>query len=164
LQNHTNGGDVLLMNGRARSMDLIHRPSADRSQSQSYRVTRLLILVSTCFLLLNAPFHSCTIGLKIYVAKNPILVNNLSEIPHHSYENSKQHNQTLSNVISVTNDLINQNEMMNKLKSLKLFYIIIIITQHISYASYSINFFLYSFCGMKFRRELTSSTTLQNTV
>lgn len=34
------------------------------------------------------------------------------------------------------------------------FYIVVIITQHIAYLSYSINFFLYSFCGMKFRKEL----------
>jgi hypothetical protein len=60
---------------------------------------------------------------------------------------------------------------------MEFFYIIVIVTQHIAYASYSINFFLYSFCGMKFRRELirymskkrrsgtiSRSTTMQNTL
>jgi hypothetical protein len=145
-------------------MDLIHRPSSVHSKSQSYRVTRMLIVVSTCFLLLNAPSHICTIGFKIYSLKNPISIDNSNEISAQSHENFKQYNQTsiilLTNVDVVANrkKISNENDLSkNKNKHLKwmeLFYVIIIITQHISYVSYSINFFLYSFCGMKFRGEL----------
>jgi hypothetical protein len=159
------------MNGRARSMDLIHRPSTVHSKSQSYRVTRMLIIVSTCFLVLNAPAHICTIGLKIYTIQNSIPV----EEP---YEDMKQYNQSLPSFDSATHSS-KLNEIPNydqNFKWAELYYIIVIITQHIAYVSYSINFFLYSFCGMKFRRELlrfmspknrpltiSRSNTVQNT-
>ena len=136
--------DAFSQNGRARSIDLIHRPSTVHSRSQSYRVTRMLIIVSTCFLVLNAPAHICTIGLKIYTIQNSIAV----EEP---YENIKQHNQTLPSYSSKQNEISNYDQ---NFKWAEFYYIIVIITQHIAYASYSINFFLYSFCGMKFRREL----------
>jgi hypothetical protein len=157
-------------------MDVSRRSSSICSKSQSYRVTRMLIIVSTCFLLLNAPSHICTIGFKIYSLNQAILIDNSNEIPIQSQENFKQYNQTLLNnisFISIQNGISNDN---NHLKWIELFYILIIITQHIAYASYSINFFLYSCCGMKFRRELlryvskrcgkrrtSRSTTVQNT-
>ncbi|CAF1621132.1 unnamed protein product [Rotaria magnacalcarata] len=56
-----------------------HTPSirsTTRSHAQSHRVTRMLILVSTCFLLLNAPSHICTITLKVYTLKKSQLFNN----------------------------------------------------------------------------------------
>jgi len=142
----------------------------------------MLIIVSTCFLLLNAPSHICTIGFKIYSLNQAILIDNSNEIPIQSLENFKEYNQTLLNnisSISIQNGISNQMNMSNynnHLKWIELFYILIIITQHIAYASYSINFFLYSCCGMKFRRELlryvskrcgtrktSRSTTVQNT-
>jgi len=140
-------------------MDLMRRASFVRSKSQSYRVTRMLIIVSTCFLVLNAPSHICTIGLKIYTIKNIIPIENY-ENSTQSHGNVKQYNQNVSTFdqISHSRSATNQNEASdynNNLQWAELFYIIVIITQHISYASYSINFFLYSFCGMKFRRELS---------
>jgi hypothetical protein len=141
-------------------MDLIRRPLSVRSKSQSYRVTRMLIIVSTCFLVLNAPSHICTIGLKIYTIKNTLPIENPYENSTQSHGNVKQYNQNVSTFdpISHSRSATNQNEASdnnNNLQWAELFYIIVIITQHISYASYSINFFLYSFCGMKFRRELS---------
>jgi len=168
-------------------MDLLHRPSTIRSKSQSYRVTRMLIIVSTCFLLLNAPAHICTVGLKIYTIRKPIIIESSYEILPQSHENLKQHNQNSSTMINNSDfiyisikppnriDLSDSN--YNDIKWMEFFYIIVIVTQHIAYASYSINFFLYSFCGMKFRRELircmsekrrsvtiSRSTTMQNTL
>jgi hypothetical protein len=156
--NQTNG-DAVSLNGQARSMDLIRRPSSVRSKSQSYRVTRMLIIVSTCFLVLNAPSHICAIGLKIYTIQNTISVENSNENSLHLHENIKQYNQSLPSLDSTSHSqkLINQTELSyydQNFKWAELFYVIVIITQHIAYASYSINFFLYSFCGMKFRREL----------
>ncbi|CAF2429811.1 unnamed protein product [Rotaria sp. Silwood2] len=148
------------MNGRVRSLDLLHRSPTVSFKSQSYRVTRMLILVSTCFLLLNAPAHICTIGLKIYTLKQTILVNDPNEIGTNLNDNIKQYNETsstLSNNIdfsNMTKETSDPIDTINHLKWMELFYIMTVITQHISYASYSINFFLYSFCGMKFRREL----------
>ncbi|UJR38083.1 hypothetical protein I4U23_030764 [Adineta vaga] len=175
LKKHPHDG-CLGVNGRPRSVDLIQRPSSIRSKSQSYRVTRMLILVSTSFLLLNAPFHICTIGLKIYSHKQ-------SEISHQVSDDVIQYNQTSSiytdeiDLLHQTRRLSNENEMYNHLKRMEFIYLLIVITQYISYASYSINFFLYSLCGIKFRRELirfisrkrrslgtSRSVTVQNTL
>jgi hypothetical protein len=120
----------------------------------------MLILVSTCFLLLNAPFHICTIGLTIYERYESTPINSSNQTPIKLHDNFKQHNHT--SFISINNiDLTpmirkvsNQNDATNDSPLWRIFYTILFITQHISYASYSINFFLYSFCGIKFRREL----------
>lgn len=90
--------------------------STRSSHAQSHRVTRMLILVSTCFLFLNAPSHILTITLKFYSLR-PTPMNR------------------------------------TRINSFLLIYILMIISQHISFLSYSINFFLYSFCGKKFRHE-----------
>ena len=148
------------MNERNRSIDLIQRPSAIRTKSQSYRVTRMLIVVSTCFLLLNAPAHICTIGLKIYTIKNIISIDR------------EDHLSSVNQTLVIIPKFSKQNETIeyeDNMKWAELSYIIVIITQHIAYASYSINFFLYSFCGMKFRRELvrcvsTSRRKLTDTI
>jgi hypothetical protein len=116
----------------------------------------MLILVSTCFLLLNAPSHICTIGLKIYTLKQ----SQPSRHTNATYLNSMAPlNETLSRLNNIelnymtTSTQIESKSNIN-VKLYQLFYIIVIISHHISYLSYSINFFLYSFCGMKFRREL----------
>ena len=137
------------MNERVRSIDLIQRPTTLPRKSQSYRVTRMLIIVSTCFLLLNAPAHICAIGLKIYTIQNVISIDR-------DESSSTGLNQTLIIIPKSSQTIDNNNSHSeNNMKWAELSYIIVIITQHIAYASYSINFFLYSFCGMKFRRELT---------
>jgi hypothetical protein len=128
--------------------------STTRSHAQSHRVTRMLILVSTCFLLLNAPSHICTISLKVYTVKK-------SELFFDSYKPSFDNSTEITtstiieNLISTTaTTTYRENSSKINIKLFQLFYIIMIISQHISYLSYSINFFLYSFCGMKFRQEL----------
>jgi hypothetical protein len=132
--------------------------STTRSHAQSHRVTRMLILVSTCFLFLNAPSHICTISLKLYTLKRSQSLN----IPHQtSFDQLNISDISTStikenlNFIDTTSATYTQNPSKIKLKFFHIFYIILITSQHIAYLSYSINFFLYSFCGMKFRRELT---------
>ncbi|CAF1071817.1 unnamed protein product [Rotaria sordida] len=166
LQTHSNNNS-LIMNARFRSRGLLQRQSTICFKSQSYRVTRMLILVSTCFLLLNAPAHICTIGLKIYTLQQTIFINDSNEIITNLNDNFKPYNETSSTSLN-NNDLSyrtkkssDQQNTINHLKRMELFYIITIITQHISYASYSINFFLYSFCGIKFRRELLRCISAQ---
>lgn len=124
----------------------MQRPPSLPRKSQSYRVTRMLIIVSTCFLLLNAPAHICTIGLKIYSIRNIISINR-------DESSSTGYNQTLT-IIPKSSQSNENIDYENNMKWAELSYVIVIITQHLAYASYSINFFLYSFCGMKFRREL----------
>ena len=170
-----------MMNDRVRSMDLMHRSSSIHSKSQSYRVTRMLIIVSTCFLLLNAPSHICTIGLKIFSIKNTISIDNSNEFSSlQIHQNIEEYNQNSSTVFFIFDSISNSSNVTsnydNHFKWAESFYIIVIVTQHIAYASYSINFFLYSYCGMKFRRELkrymsknhrqttiSRSITIQNT-
>ena len=61
--------------------------------------------------------------------------------------------------IDTTSSTYPANSSSMKFSFYMIFYIIVIISLHISYLSYSINFFLYSFCGMKFRRELLKCLT-----
>lgn len=105
----------------------------------------MLILVSTCFLLLNAPSHICAIGFKLYS-------NRVSEILHSPAP-------ARPNVTSYANSTLFElsgSENYSKIdwRTYKIFSIFLLITVHVSYLSYSINFFLYSFCGIKFRGEL----------
>lgn len=132
---------------RSRSSSL---RSTRRSHAQSHRVTRMLILVSTCFLILNAPSHICSISLELYTLRK--------SIPIRSNQSMNWFNETF-----VDNSTTNFSPMMlrthgeggrKKIILLQLVYITLIISKHIAYLSYSINFFLYSFCGMKFRGEL----------
>jgi len=137
-----------------------HRTSSIRSttryHAQSHRVTRMLIIVSTCFLLLNAPSHICTISLKLYALRQSRLINNshptlvdlLNNSNETNFENSTLFHPTLTSPIYM------ENGSKSNFKFYTVFYIIVVISQHIAYLSYSINFFLYSFCGMKFRGEL----------
>lgn len=141
----------------------------------------MLILVSTCFLVLNAPFHICAIGLKVHLYKPSVAITDGNEIVvHHLGGIVPQQNETSFDnreFLHQTKLLSDENEMANHLKRMEFIYVLVVITQFISYASYSINFFLYSLCGMKFRRELirfmskkchpkgaTRSTAVQNTL
>lgn len=107
--------------------------------TQSIRVTRMLVLVSTCFLILNAPAHLCVIALKIHtVIHDPTLHDSTIHI------NNEFHNQTKHSHEHVIEDQL----------AIHILYLAVLITQFISYASYSINFFLYSFSGIAFRKSL----------
>jgi len=111
--------------------------------SQSIRVTRMLVLVSTCFLILNAPAHLCVIALKIYT---------ITSIDT-SIINEHMNNITFINGNS--NMSLSQNEhIIEDQIAIHLFYMAVLLTQLIAYASYSINFFLYSFSGIAFRTNL----------
>lgn len=105
--------------------------------SQSIRVTRMLVLVSTCFLILNAPAHICVIALKIYT---------LLDAP-----TSSDHHITMLNETSTSFD---QPPEVENVLTPHLLYMAVCLTQWIAYASYSINFFLYSFSGIAFRTSL----------
>ncbi|CAF1011145.1 unnamed protein product [Adineta steineri] len=152
---HTESNDNhLSVDIRARRTASIR--STTRSHAQSHRVTRMLIIVSTCFLLLNAPSHICSISVKIYSLRNGQLTSNSRYINANIIEYS---NETMSTIIEnsdLTSTTIPYREASTKMNAnyYYILYITIITCQHISYLSYSINFFLYSFCGMKFRREL----------
>lgn len=117
----------------------------------------MLILVSTCFLLLNAPWHICTISAQIigYIANSasPSSSSSSSLLLNSTFNTT---DDTYSSFTLTTPMPISSRESRTRsnISFLDIFYIVMIITQHISYLSYSINFFLYSFCGMKFRREL----------
>ncbi|CAF5139936.1 unnamed protein product, partial [Rotaria sp. Silwood1] len=131
---------------------------------QSIRVTRMLVLVSTCFLILNAPAHLCVIALKIYTSINVPVFNEQIEID--LYDPTK--NLTSSEIANFAsnNDIHNQTNNTTILSSFQhlgviedniaihLFYMAVLLTQLIAYASYSINFFLYSFSGVAFRTSL----------
>lgn len=134
---------------RSRSSSL---RSTRRSHAQSHRVTRMLILVSTCFLILNAPSHICSISLELYTLRKsvPVRNNQSANLLNYSNETLFDNSTSLSSMIRRTNSEGERRKMI----LLQLVYITLIISKHIAYLSYSINFFLYSFCGMKFRGEL----------
>lgn len=105
--------------------------------SQSIRVTRMLVLVSTCFLILNAPAHICVIAMKIYT---------ILDAPTSSDHHMSLTNETLT--------LFEDPPMVENALTPHLLYMAVCLTQWIAYASYSINFFLYSFSGIAFRTSL----------
>jgi hypothetical protein len=121
--------------------------------SQSIRVTRMLVLVSTCFLLLNAPAHLCVIALKVYTHLTAPILNEHNELAYYQpAQNLTNEHFVFMNDIhnrTTTNETIIEDEI-----TIHLFYIAVLLTQSISYASYSINFFLYSFSGIAFRTSL----------
>ena len=149
----TETNDHFLSVGNIRSRTASIR-STTRYHAQSHRVTRMLILVSTCFLLLNAPSHICSISLELYTLRKSATrtINNSSVIPMDYFNHS---NETKFENSSVSRGILPRRQVT----FLQIFYIILIISKHIAYLSYSINFFLYSFCGMKFRGELMKFLT-----
>jgi len=118
-----------------------------RKTSQSIRVTRMLVLVSTCFLILNAPAHLCVIALKIYINIDTPILNEPIKFDHYQQINNVSFiNETIS---SLQHEHILEDQI-----TIHLFYTAVLLTQFISYVSYSINFFLYSFSGINFRTSL----------
>jgi hypothetical protein len=132
--------------------------STTRYHAQSNRVTSMLILVSTCFLLLNAPAHIFSISLKLYTLRKSQAMNNLNSAYINLLNNSNEikiENSNLFYSASLpTTTTYRENSSEINFKFYRIFYVIVIISTHIAYLSYSINFFLYSFCGIKFRGEL----------
>ena len=126
--------------------------STQRSHAQSHRVTRMLILVSTCFLIFNAPSHVCSISLELYTLRKSIAVTARTNHTHSIALNDTtlHHNSTHFSPMPIRMTSTSR----RKIFLLQLSYIMLIISKHVAYLSYSINFFLYSFCGMKFRGEL----------
>lgn len=132
--------------------------------AQSIHVTRMLILVSTCFLVLNAPAHICMIVATIHSRIESTIYTNHAELENFQQtanltENQLKHfvfiqnhdNSMPNHDFSQSNDgtFVNDDQIL-----IHLLYLSVLITQLISYASYSINFFLYSYSGMKFRSNL----------
>ena len=117
--------------------------------SQSIHVTRMLLLVSTCFLILNAPAHIFVIVLKVYidVYNRPMDGKHISFSNYSLVENSTSNSNVTSSSqpkYSTTSDQL----------MIHLLYTAVLFTQLIAYASYSMNFFLYSFSGITFRASL----------
>jgi len=101
----------------------------------------MLVLVSTCFLLLNAPAHFCVIITKIYTGPDSIPSNTTVIID--KIAPSTNATLPLSSDTFIDDPLV-----------LHILYLAVFFTQLIAYASYSINFFLYSFSGIAFRTTL----------
>ncbi|UJR23833.1 hypothetical protein I4U23_026809 [Adineta vaga] len=137
----------------------------DGPTNQSIRVTRMLVLVSTCFLILNAPAHICVLILKIYTTIESHIYSQHNVLDHFQQTANLTSNQLKKFVFIETN---NNNTMLYKNSSsvydgdvvndeavlIHLLYISVFFTQLIAYASYAINFFLYSFSGVAFRTGL----------
>jgi hypothetical protein len=116
----------------------------------------MLILVSTCFLLLNAPAHLCVIALKIYTTITDPTITETIQLNDHSQQIN---NQTKTFVFDTfhngtTLSSIQHEGVLEDQITIHIFYMAVSLTQWIAYASYSINFFLYSFSGMNFRTNL----------
>ena len=124
--------------------------SVDTRISQSLRMTKTLILVSTCFLILNAPAHISIIATKLYtnVVESPLLIP-----PSDNLTSFSSANETFGTGKSngTASPLALQSATIVDHVGIHLMYITVLLAQYISYASYSINFFLYSFSGVAFR-------------
>lgn len=128
--------------------------------SQSIRTTKILILVSTCFLILNAPAHFFIIATKLYTnIDTPVILEPLVFL--------SSNNRTIDPMVTdLYSSQSNTTQLLSWIHSqaiddgigIHLLYITILITQYISYASYSINFFLYSLSGLSFRTNLKQWT------
>jgi hypothetical protein len=146
-----------------RSTDIDFVSNKDSQASQSIRVTRMLVLVSTCFLILNAPAHLCVIIVKIYTGMELQVYSEHAELDHFKQSKNLTNNQ-LKNFVFIPpnnntimkNEYISSNDMdiVDDQILIHLLYIAVLLTQLISYASYSINFFLYSYSGITFRTNL----------
>ncbi|CAF1564707.1 unnamed protein product [Rotaria magnacalcarata] len=145
------------------SNDLDFVSNKSSQTTQSIRVTRMLVLVSTCFLILNAPAHLCVIALKIYTGFDLQVYNEHAELDQFRQRKNLTSTQMKNFVFvqeksnkMVENKLVSDYDMdiIDDPITIHLFYIVTLITQLISYASYSINFFLYSFSGVAFRTSL----------
>jgi hypothetical protein len=119
----------------------------------------MLVLVSTCFVILNAPAHLCVIALKIYTAVDAQVYVEHTEIDQFKQTINLTNNQ-LQNLVFIQSDTETKHsssqdsEVIDDQIAIHLLYISVLITQLISYASYSVNFFLYSFSGVAFRTSL----------
>ncbi|CAF1572724.1 unnamed protein product [Adineta ricciae] len=124
--------------------------------AQSIRVTRMLVFVSTCFLILNAPAHLCAIAMKIHIEVNSFIpagstVINLNQIDNNVVLIPHTSNETYHENLF---EAIKRSSFVDDKSTYQQLYKAVSITQMIQYASYSINFFLYSFSGITFRTSL----------
>jgi hypothetical protein len=122
----------------------------------------MLVLVSTCFLILNAPAHLCVVAMKIYAGMELQVFNEHVELDNFKQTKNLTNNQLKNFVFIQTNNNNNtiiKNEYVTSHDIdfvddqilIHLLYIAVLLTQLISYASYSMNFFLYSYSGITFR-------------
>jgi hypothetical protein len=120
----------------------------------------MLVLVSTCFLILNAPAHFCVIAMKIYTRIESQVYSEHVELENFKQTKNLTNNQLKNFVFIPTNNdtkHISSSDDIDVVDDqilIHLFYIAVLLTQLISYASYSINFFLYSYSGIIFRTSL----------
>ncbi|CAF4273996.1 unnamed protein product [Rotaria sp. Silwood2] len=145
----------------SRDIDFISNKNSQTTQS--IRVTRMLVLVSTCFLILNAPAHLFIIALKIYTGIDAPVYSEHTELDKFKQTKNLTNNQIKNFVVIQTKSftktenkhlLAYDTNMIDDQIIVHLIYIGVLLTQLISYASYSINFFLYSFSGVAFRTRV----------
>jgi hypothetical protein len=143
--------------------DLVSRNSSRTTQSM--RVTRMLVLVSTCFLLLNAPAHFLTIGSNIYskvhMRSHQELHERISSVHHPNPTNEPLKSSAPlddlsadSKNVSMPSSLMHEADDTDDQLAIHFVFLALLFAQWISYASYSINFFLYCFSGVVFRTGL----------
>ncbi|CAF0827032.1 unnamed protein product [Adineta ricciae] len=140
-----------------------HFSSKDAPTNQSIRVTRMLLLVSTCFLVLNAPAHICLIVVKIHSTIDGQIFSQHAALDHFQEKANLTTNQ-LKNLVfieiknhtisDIYHPLSDNGEIVDDQILIHLLFIAVFFTQLFSYTSYSINFFLYSYSGMAFRTGL----------
>ena len=123
-------------------------PTSASRTYQSIRMTKVLVLVSTCFLILNAPAHIAIIATKLYSdADAPLTLDPALLVPSNNQTTHQPVNAADLLVLAQAKGIVDD-------VGIHLMYIVVLLTQYISYASYSINFFLYSFSGVSFRTNL----------
>ncbi|CAF0955765.1 unnamed protein product [Rotaria sordida] len=145
----------------AQNVDFISNKNSQTTQS--IRVTRMLVLVSTCFLILNAPAHLFIIALKIYTIIDLPVYDENTELDKLKQITNLTNNQ-MKNFVFIQNKNYTTSENKHLLTYdtnmpddqiiVHILYLAVLLTQLISYASYSINFFLYSFIGGAFRTRM----------
>jgi len=111
----------------------------------------MLVLVSTCFLILNAPAHLSLIAVKIYLYINEHPVSDYDQQTKYLIFNNETSNRINNDTISTS---IQHGAILEDEITIHLLYMAVTLTQLIAYSSYSINFFLYSFSGINFRASL----------
>jgi len=112
----------------------------------------MLVLVSTCFLILNAPAHLSLIAVKSYLYINSHTISDYDQQTKHFIFNNETSNRINNDTISTS---VQHGPILDDGITIHLLYMAVTLTQLIAYSSYSINFFLYSFSGIHFRASLT---------
>lgn len=123
----------------------------------------MLVLVSTCFLILNAPAHISVIVATIHSRIESPIFNNHTALEHFQQTQNLTDHQLKDFVFIQPETMTTEHhDILSSYDEnsgddpilIHLIYLAVFITQLISYTSYSINFFLYSYSGIIFRSNV----------